>query len=123
MIRLPWNKRHDLRRPRDPCFVRALVAAGALALATSASAEAEDAKADVQPAAGTIEGTLTYKSDARRPWRYGRYYVRAGTGELSGVLVSLDGAPLEESAARKEAAHGGRRGGGGCRSGGVDSFL
>lgn len=41
-------------------------------------------------ALGTIEGTVTYKADAKRPWRYARYYVKnAKTGELAEAVVAL----------------------------------
>lgn len=52
---------------------------------------AEDAKAS-----GTIEGTVTYKADAKRLWRYGRYYVKPTSGELNGALVALDAPSLRK---------------------------
>jgi plastocyanin len=39
---------------------------------------------------GVIEGTVFYQTDAARPWRYARYYVRqAKTGELAEAVVAL----------------------------------
>ena len=39
---------------------------------------------------GVIEGTVTYRADAKRPWRYSRYYVKhAKTGELAEAVVAL----------------------------------
>ena len=33
---------------------------------------------------GAIEGVVTYHADAKRPWRYSRYYIKqAKTGELA----------------------------------------
>ena len=58
------------------------------------------ASADADPAAttGTIEGAVTYKADAKRPWRYARYYVKnAKSGELSEAVVAVRGKGLEKS--------------------------
>lgn len=60
------------------------------------------AAADADPAAttGTIEGAVTYKADAKRPWRYARYYVKsAKSGELSEAVVAIRGKGLEKSKA------------------------
>jgi plastocyanin len=39
---------------------------------------------------GVIEGTVTYRADANRPWRYRRYYIkRARTGELAEAVVAI----------------------------------
>lgn len=47
---------------------------------------------------GTIEGTVTYKADAKRPWRYARYYVKsAKSGELAEAVVAIRGKGLEKS--------------------------
>jgi plastocyanin len=38
----------------------------------------------------TIEGVVTYQSDASRPWRYARYYVKQPkTGELAEAVVAI----------------------------------
>jgi plastocyanin len=48
-------------------------------------------------AAATIEGTVTYRSDPNRPWRYSRYYIKqAKTGELAEALVALRGKGLDK---------------------------
>ena len=37
-----------------------------------------------------IEGTVTYRADPARPWRYSRYYIKqAKTGELAEAVVAL----------------------------------
>lgn len=39
---------------------------------------------------GTIEGTVTYRADSARPWRYSRHYIRRpGSGELSEAVVAI----------------------------------
>jgi len=46
--------------------------------------------AEEQP--GVVEGTVTYRADPKRPWRYGRYYIKqAKTGELAEAVVALRG--------------------------------
>lgn len=43
---------------------------------------------------GAIEGTVTYKADAKRPWRYARYYIKnAKTGDLAEAVVALRAKP------------------------------
>jgi plastocyanin len=47
------------------------------------------------PSLGTIEGTVIYKADAKRPWRYARYYVKnAKSGELAEAVVALRAKPV-----------------------------
>jgi len=42
------------------------------------------------PGTGTIAGKVLYKSDRKRPWRLGRYYIQnAWTGELAETVVAL----------------------------------
>jgi plastocyanin len=42
------------------------------------------------PGTGTVVGRVLYKSDAERPWRLGRYYIKnAKTGELAEAVVGL----------------------------------
>ncbi|MEX2288434.1 MAG: plastocyanin/azurin family copper-binding protein [Planctomycetaceae bacterium] len=71
------------------------------------SAAAADEKNPAQPAAntGTIQGTVSYTSDAKRPWRYARYYVDdKNAGRLAESLVCLrlmkptEGTPKREQA-------------------------
>lgn len=46
--------------------------------------------ADSPPPTGAIEGTVTYRADPQRPWRYGRYYIKhAKTGELAEAVVAI----------------------------------
>lgn len=48
---------------------------------------------------GTIEGTVTYSADEKRPWRYDRYYVDKKNGNrMSDALISLSGASLKSAA-------------------------
>lgn len=45
----------------------------------------------------TISGSVIYQPDAKRPWRYGRYYLKQGKdGPLSGALVCLSGKGLAD---------------------------
>ena len=61
--------------------------------------------ADVAEQTGVIEGTVTYRSDTKRPWRYGRYYIKeAASGELAEAVVALRGKKLSGSAAPTEPA-------------------
>ncbi len=61
--------------------------------------------ADVAGQMGVIEGTVTYRADTKRPWRYGRYYIKeASTGELAEAVVALRGKKLSGSAAPTEPA-------------------
>ena len=49
-----------------------------------------DSEAGDAASSGTIEGTVTYRRDSRRPWRYGRYYIKdAKTGELAEAVVAI----------------------------------
>ncbi len=45
------------------------------------------------PATGTVEGTVRYRADSKRPWRYARYYV-GDEGKLAEAVVALRGAAL-----------------------------
>src|SRR5262249_14439110 len=52
---------------------------------------------------GAVEGTVTYRADSQRPWRYGRYYIKhAKTGELAEAVVALRGKELAEAAPKHE---------------------
>jgi hypothetical protein len=69
-----------------PWLFRGLLAALALTLIVALSADEPPTKAGL----GVIEGTVTNQPDARRPWRYSRYYVKqAKTGELAEAVVAL----------------------------------
>jgi len=63
-------------------------------------------QSDDQPAVasselGAVEGTVTYRADPKRPWRYARYYVQqAKTGEMAEAAVALRGKSLANRAAR-----------------------
>ena len=68
-------------------FCRCLLAALALSLAVGLSADELPA---TKAGLGAIEGTVSYQPDAKRPWRYARYYVKqAKTGELAEAVVAL----------------------------------
>lgn len=44
---------------------------------------------------GVISGTVIYQPDSKRPWRYGRYYLKQGKdGPLAEALVCLSGKGL-----------------------------
>jgi plastocyanin len=63
---------------------RAFVGVVALSCALGIVARSEDR------ATATIEGTVTYKADPKRPWRYARYYIKSPkTGELAEAVVAL----------------------------------
>lgn len=48
---------------------------------------------------GVIEGQVKYVADAKRPWRYARYYVkRASQGFLAEAVVGLRGGDLKQVA-------------------------
>lgn len=59
-------------------------------------AAAVDLPASHKPiATGTIEGIVTYRANAARPWRYARYYVKsAKSGELAEAVVAVRGGRL-----------------------------
>lgn len=47
---------------------------------------------------GTIEGVVTYRPDAAKPWRYARYYVKKPkSGELSDAVVAIRGKQIAKS--------------------------
>ena len=79
----------------------ALILAG-VGWGTAIGANEEDQAATVSATAGAIEGTITYRADLQRPWRYARYYVKqAQTGELAEAVIAIRGKGLKtaESAA------------------------
>jgi plastocyanin len=65
------------------------------------SAAADDSVASAVAAdCGTIEGVVTYRSDAKKPWRYARFYVKnAKSGELAEAIVAIRGKGLKNAAA------------------------
>jgi plastocyanin len=76
------------------CIRRRLIMLMAIALASVGPGSAR-LTAEEQP--GVIEGTVTYRADPKRPWRYGRYYIKqAKTGELAEVVVALRGGKLAD---------------------------
>jgi plastocyanin len=78
------------------CRVKPVSAAWLIVAVSTSGANAE------QPATGTIAGTVRYEFDARRPWRYGRIYVKKAGRETSGPLaeavVCLAGRSLKNTA-------------------------
>lgn len=67
------------------------LAAGACALALPIG------QAQEQATTGNIEGTVYYRADAARPWRYARYYVKSSkTGELAEAAVALRARPVSD---------------------------
>ncbi|MCA9068578.1 MAG: hypothetical protein KDA84_06630 [Planctomycetaceae bacterium] len=71
---------------------------------TLAPLEAEESKAqeqaassDSKPSTGQVTGTVVYHADAKRPWRYARYYIKnSKKGQLAKAVVALT--PLEKPA-------------------------
>lgn len=52
---------------------------------------------------GIIEGVVSYQSDATRPWRYARYYVKqAKIGELAEAVVAIRAKPVVENDRRPQ---------------------
>jgi plastocyanin len=50
---------------------------------------------------GVVSGTVIYQPDSKRPWRYGRYYLKQGkAGPLAQALVCLSGKGLEGKQAK-----------------------
>ena len=57
------------------------------------------AETQEQAAPGRIEGTVFYRADAARPWRYARYYVKSSkTGELAEAIVALRAKSVTDNA-------------------------
>jgi plastocyanin len=53
---------------------------------------------------GIIEGTVTYRADAERPWRYGRYYIKqAKMGELAEAVVAIHSRKLAGTSSQPQA--------------------
>lgn len=77
--------------PPVPLLVAACVFCGS---ARITSANEGSANSSVT---GSIEGTITYQADAKRPWRYARYYVRPRRGELAGAVVAVDAPMLRKT--------------------------
>lgn len=51
---------------------------------------------------GAVTGRVTYTADAKRPWRYARYYVKdRSTGQLAEAVVALKGKNLKNWPAAK----------------------
>jgi len=66
------------------------------------AAAADDATKSSPPpptrATPKITGSISYRADKSRRWRYARYYVDRKTHRLSGSLVCLTGAGLKDAA-------------------------
>lgn len=72
-----------------------------IAAETDDETSAESAE-DVGARTGVVEGTVSYATDAKRPWRYSRYYVkRVSSGELAEAVVALRGRSLKSAAERE----------------------
>lgn len=57
--------------------------------------------ADDDKKSGIIEGVVTYKTDAQRPWRYSRYYIKdAKSGKLAEAVVALRSSKLKGTGKR-----------------------
>ena len=79
---------------RGPYFLLLVVVAATVSRGGNANAIASEFASEH----GTIEGAVTYRADAKRPWRYARYYVKnAKSGELAEAVVALRGKSLEKS--------------------------
>ena len=51
--------------------------------------------ADAKPGTGSVSGTITYKPDKSKPWRYSRYFIKKSkTGELAETVVALRSSSL-----------------------------
>lgn len=48
-----------------------------------------------EPSTGTVIGTVTYKADAKRPWRHSRFYLKS-TNTLAETVVALHGTELKK---------------------------
>lgn len=53
---------------------------------------------------GTLEGTVIYRADAERPWRYARYYVKdRRQGQLAEAVVALKSGAIRREPSDKAA--------------------
>jgi len=78
-----------------PAFIVGIFIVAALAL----SPQSNSVAAEPGMAAGSIEGTVFYQADSKRPWRYARYYVKQPkTGELGEAVVALRAKALTDAA-------------------------
>ncbi len=74
---------HDLNRAVIACVLILAV------LAMPATAD------EAQPGTGSVSGTITYKADKEKPWRYARYFIKKSkTGELAETVVALRSSSL-----------------------------
>ncbi len=45
---------------------------------------------EAKPATGSVSGTIAYKADKSKPWRYSRYFIKnSKTGQLAETVVAL----------------------------------
>ena len=82
---------HD-RYPKKVCcaVLCAIVWTGA-----TVTGYGEDPAIAKSVASGTVEGSVIYHADSKRPWRYSRYYIKdAKSGELAEAVVALHGKGL-----------------------------
>jgi hypothetical protein len=72
------------------------------AASTEVAANAAEQKSTAtEPArhTGIVEGIVRYQPDAKRPWKFSRYYVQtAKNGSLAEAVVALEGPTLAASA-------------------------
>lgn len=73
------------------CFFTVALTLSPTPTARSAAGDGAGAPTPSPVATGTIEGVVRYISDAARPWKYARYYVKtASTGGLAEAVVAVE---------------------------------
>ena len=83
-------------------IVAGVLNAGMTTPALNATEPAPPAERPAPKKRGAIEGTVIYKADAERPWRYARYYVKNRRGgQLAEAVVAVAGAGLQQSKRRE----------------------
>ena len=92
------------RRARKHRVVHVALMLAVIRGISSGMATADGTPQQSTAATGAIEGMVVYKADTKHPWRYGRYYVRPGTGGLASALVCLDGPELKKTPPSKQPA-------------------
>ncbi|MGE5191000.1 MAG: carboxypeptidase regulatory-like domain-containing protein [Deltaproteobacteria bacterium] len=87
-------------------LVLATAPASGLVLADEAAAPRAAASPSAEtnaPGTGTITGKVVYKSDPKRPWRLGRYYIKnPATGDLAEAVVAISRKGLKGPDAARE---------------------
>lgn len=81
----------------QPPTVARVILCVVVGLCARSGVTADDARpATILASTGSIEGVVTYRADAKKPWRYARYYVKnAKSGELSEAVVAVRGKGLK----------------------------